>query len=159
MKKLIAILFTITLLSSNLLFAADNEMFDFGTLGNNLGFYDHFSESGPFIDTGTFSLATDQTVNGSLFDLELGIVFDIANLVLTDNNGNELFSQDDFTLGVFTFGLLPAGAYTFNIAGNVAGTGGGAYQLGLNAVPLPAAAWLFGSALLGFVGYSARRKV
>lgn len=32
-------------------------------------------------------------------------------------------------------------------------------DVSLNAVPLPAAAWLFGSALLGFVSLSSRRKV
>jgi hypothetical protein len=26
-------------------------------------------------------------------------------------------------------------------------------------IPLPAAAWLFGTALIGFVGYSRRRKI
>ncbi|MET0053042.1 MAG: VPLPA-CTERM sorting domain-containing protein [Candidatus Thiodiazotropha sp.] len=36
---------------------------------------------------------------------------------------------------------------------------GGAYDVTVSAVPLPAAAWLFGSALLGFVTYSARRSV
>lgn len=32
-------------------------------------------------------------------------------------------------------------------------------QINVNAVPLPAAVWLFGSALLSFVGFSNRRKV
>jgi hypothetical protein len=30
---------------------------------------------------------------------------------------------------------------------------------GLNPVPVPAAVWLFGTALMGFVGMSRRRKV
>ncbi|MCU7887858.1 MAG: VPLPA-CTERM sorting domain-containing protein [Candidatus Thiodiazotropha sp. (ex Lucinoma aequizonata)] len=33
------------------------------------------------------------------------------------------------------------------------------YSFKIQAVPLPAAAWLFGSALIGFVSFSRRRKV
>ncbi len=33
------------------------------------------------------------------------------------------------------------------------------FDLGGSAVPIPAAAWLFGTALIGFVGYSRRRKI
>ncbi|MEW8438327.1 MAG: VPLPA-CTERM sorting domain-containing protein [Candidatus Thiodiazotropha taylori] len=36
---------------------------------------------------------------------------------------------------------------------------GAAYDVTVSAVPLPAAAWLFGTALLGFVAFSARRTV
>ena len=32
-------------------------------------------------------------------------------------------------------------------------------NLSFNVVPVPAAAWLFGTALIGFVGYSRRRKI
>lgn len=38
------------------------------------------------------------------------------------------------------------------------GTAGGSDSYVTTAVPLPAAAWLFGSALLGFMGFSVRRK-
>jgi hypothetical protein len=35
----------------------------------------------------------------------------------------------------------------------------GAAGLGVSAVPVPASAWLFGTALLGFIGISRRTKV
>lgn len=41
---------------------------------------------------------------------------------------------------------------------SIAGAGSDSYITPLNPVPLPAAAWLFGSALLGFVSFSVRRK-
>ncbi|MCG8070610.1 MAG: VPLPA-CTERM sorting domain-containing protein, partial [Candidatus Thiodiazotropha taylori] len=58
---------------------------------------------------------------------------------------------------------LGAGDYIFTISGfalNAIDTKiSSDYDLTMSAVPLPAAAWLFGSALLGFVSYSRRRKV
>lgn len=41
----------------------------------------------------------------------------------------------------------------------ITGPSKGGYGGSISAVPLPAAAWLFGSALLGFMGWSNRRKV
>jgi len=31
------------------------------------------------------------------------------------------------------------------------------FQIGVNPIPVPAAAWLFGSALLGFFGFSRKK--
>ncbi|MET0028743.1 MAG: hypothetical protein ABW101_14035, partial [Candidatus Thiodiazotropha sp.] len=59
----------------------------------------------------------------------------------------------------FVLSGLSAGTYTLQFVGNADGAMGGAYDVTVSAVPLPAAAWLFGSALLGFVTYSARRSV
>lgn len=63
----------------------------------------------------------------------------IANGIDTNNNA------DDFQLGCITPGTI-----------NIAGTGDCSYA-NVNAVPVPAAAWLFSSGLLGLVGI-ARKK-
>lgn len=57
----------------------------------------------------------------------------------------------------FHFGVMSTGLYTYTLDGDT----GDQYTVDLtySEVPLPAAAWLFGSAILGFIGYSARRKV
>ncbi len=52
-------------------------------------------------------------------------------------------------------GLLGNGAYTLLFSGDVTGSGGGIINgaIAVEAVPLPAAVWLFGSALIGLFGY------
>ena len=56
---------------------------------------------------------------------------------------------------VTAFNLVSGTKYFLGITG----TARAAYAGEISAVPLPAAAWLFGSALLGFMGWSNRRKV
>jgi len=66
--------------------------------------------------------------------------------------------------GKITLGLQHAGLTTLKIFGqgafndNVGRTSTDLYVAGINEVPIPAAAWLFGSALLGLAGLR-RRKV
>jgi hypothetical protein len=55
-------------------------------------------------------------------------------------------NQQLFRVGLKVQGIDPDGEYSD-------------WFVSRNVVPLPAAAWLFGSALLGFVGWSKRRKV
>jgi hypothetical protein len=82
------------------------------------------------------------------------------DLLLTNINTNEQFHLDTVFSETFT---LAAGDYIFTLSGfalnaidpKIASD----YDLTMSAVPLPAAAWLFGSALLGFVSYSRRRTV
>lgn len=64
----------------------------------------------------------------------------IANGIDTNNNAN------DFQLGCLTPGTI-----------NIAGTGDCSHE-GINAVPVPAAAWLFGSGLLGLVGIARKKQ-
>jgi hypothetical protein len=63
------------------------------------------------------------------------------------------------TVSVLPTTLLSAGTYVLEVRGNVVGAEGGGYSGVLNvaAVPVPAAAWLFGSGLIGLV--SLRRKL
>ena len=51
---------------------------------------------------------------------------------------------------------LFAGLWYINIHSTT--SGGGEIRGQVNVVPLPAAAWLFGSALAGLAGFSRRRK-
>jgi hypothetical protein len=84
--------------------------------------------------------------------------------------------QDDLLLSNITTGdqyqlattfyeaiSLDAGDYIFSISGyamnTIDPTIGSDYDLTMSAVPLPAAAWMFVSALLGFVTYSRRHEL
>jgi hypothetical protein len=68
--------------------------------------------------------------------------------------------KDDATSNAvpfFTF-LMQAGAqYVLQLTGDGTGITGSVSTI--SAVPLPGAIWLFGSALLGFLGFSNRRKI
>ncbi|MGI1670143.1 MAG: VPLPA-CTERM sorting domain-containing protein [Neptuniibacter sp.] len=58
--------------------------------------------------------------------------------------------------------VLAAGTHTFDFMLTAAccSGGGGSYSFSaLSPVPVPAAAWLFGTALLSFVGFSRRKKL
>ena len=65
----------------------------------------------------------------------------IANGIDTNNNA------DDFQLGCITPGTI-----------NIAGTGDCSYA-SVNAVPVPAAAWLFSSGLLGLAGIARKKQL
>ena len=97
----------------------------------------------------------------SIFDVTLSI-FDNATLldsVLVTTNGNDI--SDQF------IGLVSDLA--FNSVSLAYGTGSGTLahfitriDIGyddVSVVPVPAAVWLFGTALIGFFGYSRRRKI
>jgi hypothetical protein len=73
-----------------------------------------------------------------------------------DMSGNQLTysllpGTDDFTSG-----FVPEGEYSIQISGTAL-ENGGAYQVRLSSVPLPAAFWLFGSALVGFISFGRRK--
>lgn len=82
------------------------------------------------------------------------------DMLLTNITTNEQYHLAESFSETFNLG---AGDYIFTISGfamNAIDTTVKAdYDLTMSAVPLPAAAWLFGSALLGFVSFSRRRKV
>jgi hypothetical protein len=52
---------------------------------------------------------------------------------------------------------LTEGVYDFIVSGVSTGINGGVYQVGTSVVPLPAAVWLFGTALFGVLGISKRK--
>ncbi len=63
--------------------------------------------------------------------------------------------------GLYTFSVLGTGSdvLRFTAFGTEDSLGGNIDDVRLSAVPLPAAGWLFGSALVGFVMLSNRRKI
>jgi len=75
------------------------------------------------------------------------------------------FQPNDFVLGTFDFGTLSLGTSALNVAAPLFGglVGAGALELDMevvegsvSVVPVPAAIWLFGSALMGLIGLSRR---
>ncbi len=104
------------------------------------------------------------TLDGSIDE----IVFEV--LGGTINNGWQLYDSpyDGGNVGVNKDSL--ATTHTWDIAGltgayilgnnSVGGNSDYSYKISFaSAVPVPAAVWLFGTALIGFVGMSRRRKV
>jgi len=88
------------------------------------------------------------------------------NSPFISNTGNFIFLPvPKITLGLIADTSLPVGDFTGDIAG-VWGTGtsgGGRYSanisnLSATVVPVPAAVWLFGSGLVGLVGFAKRKS-
>lgn len=78
------------------------------------------------------------------------------------NSSNiEIFDSTNTLVKASTTGLLTAalntGNYLIRLSGDVAQAG--KYVFAVTAVPIPAAAILFGTALFGFTAYSTRRKI
>jgi hypothetical protein len=137
------------------------------------------SFAGTVIDAGTFTQSGD-TYNPSPYS---GVFTDIINFEVGSSGLSLLFEGDhegmagndilltntfdgtEYHLGsTFSESLsLATGSYVFTLSGFALNAFSDAiysdYDLAITAVPLPAAAWLFGSALFGFISYSVRRKV
>lgn len=128
--------------------------------------------------TSMVSLWTDSFRNGANFDPNLRIFNSAGNLILSnDDNPFVVSGQTFWDSGIVT--SLAAGNYTVAISvccnllnsplsalgANTNLTRGSFYRINIagnsvappSAVPIPAAAWLFGSGLLGLAGL--RRKV
>lgn len=75
------------------------------------------------------------------------------------NMGGTLLDTVTLSPGQYDSGtsFAPAGVYSFHITGTTL-PDGGTYRIQLTsaAVPLPAAFWLFGSALVAFIGFGRR---
>ncbi|KAF5045811.1 hypothetical protein DSECCO2_477340 [anaerobic digester metagenome] len=95
-----------------------------------------------------FSVNKKGTVISNIDDFKIEL-YDSNNVFL-----NRAFDSDSFTAN------LLAGSYYLLASGMVTTQGGGAYTLSLSsAVPIPGAALLLGSALLGVVGIRRTRIV
>lgn len=87
--------------------------------------------------------------------LELNSFINIDNFGATlDGTALTLSSGSGGTTALFE-GMLANGPHTLLFSGDVTGSAGGIINgaIAVQAVPLPAAVWLFGSALIGLVGF------
>ena len=137
----------------------------------------------PFNDTFQFTIAANQEGQAAAVALDLNFgnldLLNISNLLVqADPNTPSSATPLYFTISSYTNaptgGLeaasyqsdnLAAGTYIFDVSGITSGINGGGfsalYSLTLNSsevspVPLPSAAWLLGSALLGLISFGAR---
>lgn len=99
-----------------------------------------------------------QTVNYAVYEDTDNTVGQVtAGSAVTLTPGGSLvdqLNQDAFPF--FTFLMQAGKQYVLELTGASSVTG---TLTTVSAVPLPGAIWLFGSALLGFLGFSNRRKV
>jgi hypothetical protein len=136
--------------------------------------------AGTVIDAGTFTNAGDVYTVSPYSGIFTDVVkFDLASsgLKIRVDGKSEGMAADDLLLTNTADGTdyhlsgksfveyldLGPGSYVFTLSGfamnafdsNINSD----YEITLSAVPLPAAAWLFGSALIGFISFSRRRKI
>jgi hypothetical protein len=130
---------------------------DAGTFTNSGDIFNPTSYTGLFTDVIHFEVDTPELAlnfSGS----HTGMAMD--DLLLTNTS-----DASQYHLGtVFSETLsLTKGSYVFTLTGfalnAINSTIVSDYDLAIKAVPLPAAIWLFASALIGFISFSARRKV
>lgn len=139
----------------------------------------YFDDSSSLFDFTTATLddsasGVDFSEGASPHDLPNGVYnFDVAYATDSDAakpwNGinNEIISSGNEILGITVdygtgdFSALMAALYsgTFQIGLHAIAFGDDGSEWFTNVVPIPAAAWLFGSALIGFIGFARRTSV
>ena len=123
---------------------------------------DSYDYSGAFTGTGIVELIDAGPVRVSTRDNQLSSLVELLNVSafsICDNNMNPLFSTGNLVNTLVPLPGLAVGVYTLRFVGNADGVFGAAHDVTVSAVPLPAAAWLFGATLLGYAAFSARRSV
>jgi hypothetical protein len=101
------------------------------------------------------TIPDDQTINYAVYidaNAAVGTVDTSGGTVLTGSFTDAAINP------FFTFLMASGGQYVLELS-KVGGTSTLASDVSVSAVPLPGAIWLFGSALLGFLGFSNRRKI
>lgn len=115
-------------------------------------------------DEDYFSFTSDKAITSIVITYDINddpagnvTLFQVFEGLKADGSSKGSVLTGDAT-GLFLAGPLAAGDYTIYIRETELGSlGPNSYEVSVNAVPLPAAAWLFGSALLGLVTVSRRR--
>jgi len=103
----------------------------------------------------TFTVIDAGTYIAILTDFEFPEPMDQSGMAVT--TATELLGSLNAP-GSFTFDATP-GEYFVSFFGEAgASTSYGMYGIEISQVPVPAAVWLFGSGLIGFVGVARRRK-
>jgi hypothetical protein len=117
-----------------------------------------FLNLGGFIDTWGITSTPSSAISAvTVENREENI--NITGVTLKDSlNAIVAFASESPTGTWNLFATLLAGAnYIVEISGSALTTGQ-TYTLTVNAVPVPAAIWLFGSALMGLIGFSRRKS-
>lgn len=109
-----------------------------------------------FDDVWSFTLTDDLTTAISIDANDFAPAFEISDFLVVSDDITFVFDAADNAYS--SSSALAAGEYTFSVSGLVTGDFGGSYNVLVGAVPVPAAVWLFGSALLGLAA-TGRRKV
>jgi hypothetical protein len=129
---------------------------------------------GDGFDSGPFAGSYETTFSNSALDPEDALIELIAGMdpitcgvcILVIKDGNQMPAQYIFDLSLA--GMIETISMTDFWPAGTGSDGkplGGAISHveilggGMSAVPVPAAAWLFGTALIGFIGFSRRTKV
>lgn len=124
--------------------------------------------NGDFKDTFNFSVVPNVGGSSSItnigFDLKGGLITSFSAVI--DGTINLVLTQSTITGGAIlsvlsqTFGALSQGAHTLVVTGTGinASYGGNLNISPVGAVPVPGAVWLFGSALVGLMGLSRKKK-
>lgn len=154
MKKLLTKLMLLSVLCFSGTVSAAIAPVDLGVLssGAPLSFEGSHS-AGDFTDAYTFTLLEAHQVAVELTDL----AYAPGSFVLLSNTGLEA-TLDGNSGTSFITGLLAAADWTLFVNGDASGILGGAYSGSVTAVPLPAAFWMFGSALMGLFAFARRRN-
>jgi hypothetical protein len=157
MKKLIFRTLTLGAVLAFMSLGVQAASYDAGGFDSEGDSWSTSSLEGNFLDTFNFSVGAD-ALNIVFSGSHVGMYED--DLLLTNLNTNEQYHLGTMFNETFS---LATGDYVFAISGFALNAVDSSihsdYDLTMSAVPLPAAAWLFGSALLGFVSYSRRRKI
>jgi len=111
----------------------------------------------PYIDTWVFNVADGPVANSTATVLEFFDADMTIKSILLD--GINLTQNVISPLSLwFINGPLSNGDHTLKLNFASVDNASGQYDVKINATPIPAAVWLFGSALLGVGGLSSRRK-
>jgi hypothetical protein len=104
---------------------------------------------------GALTIAESSTVG--IGDFSIGATPGYTSLTLVVKDGN----LNGLQWGAFSLSALAlSGDWSLQDKdGKFKGLSGGELWGSISAVPVPAAAWLFGTALIGFIGFSRRTKV
>lgn len=128
--------------------------FSDNNLGNFTDFF-VFSLAGP-ASVSTSASATNAFSDISSFLMRLLNGAGLAGSEVTHSVGSTPLPSGDQAIGLLA--TLGPGTYTLELSGNGNGTSSYGGTLDIRAVPLPAAALLFGSGLIGLVALGRRKK-
>jgi hypothetical protein len=104
----------------------------------------------------TFNIDADAGISSSAIEFN-NAQLTINSVTLLTGGLSYVFNAID-TLGKWSLGniLLASGDHTIRVA-VASALEGGQLNIKVNSVPVPAAIWLFGSALMGLAGFSSRK--